>query len=294
MKKTLIRPNVFETNSSSCHSLSIADDTKEFVMDTIYPNQDGIVKIYGGEFGWEWFKHNDAQTKADYAAQSLYYSNEHLDTLRDVIMEQTGAEDVIFNLEDGYVDHDSHGIVPTDKESLRNFIFNKNSWLFGGNDNSTADPTFYHVPEIRDGKIIVPKYKYELKIEGLDKTTKFIDMPAEEELEDAFFALLGDAYIYADGLIDTNNDIFAQLYRNNDYFRFSTYEKRPDYENNIIYATKSAFSKAREIWEKEYGSNDWGSELGYRKCREIEAELYNQENSPYVTQLKYSLIEITD
>lgn len=292
MKKILIRPNVFETNSSSCHSLSIADDTKEFVMDTIYPNQDGIVTIYGGEFGWEWFKHNDAQTKADYAAQMFYYDETTLETIKEVIMEQTGAEDVIFKLEDGYIDHDSHGIVPSDKDSLRNFIFNKNSWLFGGNDNSTPDPTFYHVPEIKDGKMILPKYKYELKIEGLDKSTKFIDKPTDGEFEDAVYALLGDAYVYDSGFIDTDNNIWAQINRTRDYYRLDLYDVDIDRDNCLIPVIKNAFNDAKQIWEQEYGDNDWNSDLGYRKCREIAKGLYEQSDSPYVKYLKYQLTEI--
>ena len=149
--KKLIRKGVFETNSSSSHSIALATEDKEFVLDTIYPNQDGIIIINGDEYGWEWFKHNDSETKASYAAQSFANDSNQLDELREVIMEQTGATEVIFNgLNNGYIDHDSYGIVPTGKSELRNFIFNKNSWLFGGNDNSSPDPTFYHVPEIRD------------------------------------------------------------------------------------------------------------------------------------------------
>lgn len=45
--KTIIRRGVFETNSSSSHSISIASEDKEFVMDTIYPDQNGVVRIVG-------------------------------------------------------------------------------------------------------------------------------------------------------------------------------------------------------------------------------------------------------
>ena len=129
--KKLIRKSVFETNSSSSHSISLASEDKEFVLDTIYPNQDGIVTINGDEFGWEWFKTNEALVKASYVAQSHVHSDRILDLLKEVIMEQTGAEDVIFSgLDSGYVDHDSYGVAPSNKEDIRNFIFNKNSWLF--------------------------------------------------------------------------------------------------------------------------------------------------------------------
>lgn len=292
MKKKLIRSGVFETNSSSSHSVSVANETKEFVLDTIYPDQDGIIELRGDEFGWEWFKHNDAQTKANYAAQQ-FENNEHLlDTLKEVIMEQTGAEDVIFKLGNGYVDHDSMGILESSKEWLKSFIFNKNSWLFGGNDNSTADPTFYDVPEFKDGKQILPRYKYELKIEGFDKTTKFLEYPDQELLEDGFSSLLDDVHLSGSGYFDTDNSIMAQIHRDSrQYFTYS-YKKRPDLEKGIVYFMKDAWQEARNIWERDFGTNDWKSELGYKKCCEIEKDLLSEKDSKFVKAVKFTLEEI--
>jgi hypothetical protein len=291
--KKLIRNSVFETNSSSSHSVSIADETKEFVLDTIYPDQDGVIEIHGGEYGWEWFKHNDAETKASYIAQQFQHNEDVLDRIREVIMEQTGAEEVKFiGLENGYVDHDSVGILDSDKESIKQFIFNKNSWLFGGNDNSTADPTFYHVPEFRDGKQILPRYKYELKIEGLDNTTKFLEYPTEDSLHDGLSALLDDVYLTEHGYFDTDNSLMARIHRDSRLYYTYGYRKKPDIENRTIYFTKDSWHKAREIWQRDFGTNDWSGELGYTKCREIEEELLNQENSPYVKAVKFELIEL--
>ena len=50
MKKMLIRTGVFETNSSSCHSVSVADETKPFIFDTIYPDLDGKITVKGGQY----------------------------------------------------------------------------------------------------------------------------------------------------------------------------------------------------------------------------------------------------
>lgn len=293
MKKTLIRHNVWETNSSSSHSLSIADATKEFVLDTIYPDQDGVVTVKGGEFGWEWAKYNDADTKATYAAQQFAYSSNKLDMLRQVIMEQTGADKVVFvGLEDGYVDHQSEGLLDdADEEKLRSFIFNKNSWAFTGNDNSSADPTFYHVPEFKDGKKILPKYKYELKIEGFNKTTKFLDEPTKDELDKAFKALL-DGYQVTDDLYYFNRrENFGFDLRGSGY-EISYKRNLIDQENKTISLVKDAYNAARKLWEKDYGTNDWSSELGYKKCREIEDGLYNAENSEYIKKVKYELVEL--
>jgi hypothetical protein len=292
MKKKLIRSGVFETNSSSSHSVSVANETKEFVLDTIYPDQDGIVELCGDEFGWEWFKHNDAETKANYAAQQFENNEFALDTLKEVIMEQTGAEDVVFKLGNGHVDHDSMGILESSKEYLKDFIFNKNSWLFGGNDNSTADPTFYDVPEFKDGKQILPRYKYELKIEGFEQTTKFMEYPTEDKLEDGFSALLDGAYLSERGYFDTDNSIMAQIQRDSrKYFQYS-YRKKPNFKKGIVYFIKDAWQEARKIWERDFGSNEWSSELGYKKCNEIEQELLSKKNSPFVKAVKFTLEEI--
>lgn len=294
MKKVLVRKGVFETNSSSSHSISIADDTKQFVMDTIYPDQFGVVNIHGDEFGWEWFKHNDAQTKAGYAAQQFAYIQSSLDILAEVIKEQTGADDVKFYLEHGYIDHESYGIVPSDKESLKNFIFNKNSWLFGGNDNSTPDPTFYDVPEFRDGRVVVPVYKYELSVEGYNKTTKFKEKPGKEEIEDGLYSLLQGVYLSENGYFDDDNSIFAQLHRNSDLvYEFSSWKNPVDEENNFVYFAKDAWNEAKRIFDRDPENKklDWSSE-GYKKCREIEESLLKDENSGFTKKVKFYVKEI--
>lgn len=246
--KQLIRKGVFETNSSSSHSIAIATEDKEFVLDTIYPNQDGIIIINGDEYGWEWFKHNDAETKASYAAQSFANDDNQLDELREVIMEQTGATKVMFDgLSNGYIDHDSYGIVPTSKTELRNFIFNKNSWLFGGNDNSSPDPTFYHVPEIRDGKIIVPVYKYELSVEGLTKTTKYLTKPTDDELNDGIDSILEDTLMTDDGSFITDNSIFWQISRNKERYYEKGYRVDQDYSTGEIRLSKESDDRFREV-----------------------------------------------
>jgi hypothetical protein len=295
MKKVLIRKGVFETNSSSCHSISIADDTKQFVMDTIYPDQFGVVSIHGDEFGWEWFKHNDAITKASYAAQQFSQNDMALETLAEVIREQTGADQVkFFDLDSGYVDHDSYGIVPSDRESLKNFIFNRNSWLFGGNDNSTPDPTFYDVPEFRDGRVVVPVYTHELIVEGYKETTKFKNTPNEEEIADGLNALLQNVYLTESGYFDDDNSIYAQLARDrNKVYEFSSWRNPIDHENGYIFFERHAWGEVKAIFDKdpENLKLDWSTE-GYTKCREIEKELLKDPNSGFVKKVKFYVKEI--
>lgn len=304
--KKIIRSGVFETNSSSSHSISVADETKEFVLDTLYPDQNGVITLNGGEFGWEWFKHNDALTKANYAAVSTLYCESLRDTLIQVIKGQTGAEEVVFGFgEDyshpnwSYIDHDSVGTCPKDKDELRNFIFNKNSWLFGGNDNSQADPTFYHVPEYKDGRMILPEYKYELSFEGYNKTTKFITKPDEEELSCAFDSMFQGVYLFdADRgfIFDDDDSIYAQIGRERGrYFEFRSWKENSiDFENSEIVFAKDAWNAAMEIYRvsPESKNENW-SEVGYRKVRDLETKLLTEQREVYTRRVKFYLKELT-
>lgn len=234
--KKLIRKAVFESNSSSSHSVSIADETKQFVLDTIYPDQNGIIYVEGGEFGWEYAKYNDAKTKLNYAFQD----NVNQNLIKDVVMEQTGAVDVIFgDIDKGYIDHQSVGTINDEilgsKETLRTFIFNKNSWLFTGNDNQTPDPTFYHVPEFRDGKQINPVYKYKLSI-GEELSTYFLTYPNDEEIEDAINSLLSEVLVDKSGHIIKDDNIYFQIMRERNCYRKS-YSIAQDYSTNQIIFT---------------------------------------------------------
>ena len=150
MKK--IRNAVFETNSSSTHSISVSELNSDELMDNVmFMNGDDNVVVEPGEFGWEQEVYNDSATKASYML--TYVKNycgdkeeEFESMLKDVIKEQIGCDDVIFNesgdqyYKYGYIDHQSSGnnayhFVFENKETLRQFIFNKESILETDNDN---------------------------------------------------------------------------------------------------------------------------------------------------------------
>lgn len=162
--KTQIRQNVFETNSSSTHSISIAESTTDDIMDTLEIDENGNINLLGGEFGWEWEVYSDAQIKASYMAiytQSWCGTQKEDFTkiLKDVIVKQTGCKEVIFKfstefrpedsgLDWSYIDHQSvesadlHYLFE-DTEKLRQFIFNRKSELRTGNDNSGPSDSSY-------------------------------------------------------------------------------------------------------------------------------------------------------
>lgn len=129
------RKSVFETNSSSTHSISISSSTD--VFSSITPDENGNIVLTGGEFGWENESYNDPLTKANYCALDYKNNKSKLGMLKKVILEHTGAKAVILNL-DGYIDHQSAGTSEEAFESeeiLKRFIFGKNSFLETSNDN---------------------------------------------------------------------------------------------------------------------------------------------------------------
>ena len=175
-----IRHQVFETNSSSTHSVSISDNVAG-LLDTIFP-KNGVIYLTGGEFGWEWLKYNLALDKANYAAVFAKGNSLMTDMLISVIKQHTGAKEVIINLGDSCIDHQSsrfengqalEAFVSTD--TLKNWIFNPESYLFLGNDNEETPPNFYDVEFGID-------YTHQLSLEGCPIVEKFESYPDKELL----------------------------------------------------------------------------------------------------------------
>lgn len=180
-----IRSEVFETNSSSTHSIAIANDA-DGILDTLVPDDMGTVILAGGEFGWSWDKFNDAYTKANYCAVDAKNNPAKIRMLIDAITQHTGAKKVSIIIDNNsYIDHQSVGTSVdafADLDVLINFIFNPKSWLFTGNDNEHPPPNFYDV----SSDIV---YTHELSIDGVIKTAKFTSMPKGQELEEALYTL---------------------------------------------------------------------------------------------------------
>lgn len=155
---TQTRSSVFETNSSSTHSISIAySNSPDDLMDILLPDSEGNIVLNGGEFGWSEEYFYDAQTKASYLA--VYCAewcgdrkDEFFAILFDVIKKQTGCNQVILNFtceysysdKDSknwsYIDHQSaesqdYHYLFDDPEQIRQFVFNPKSVLETGNDN---------------------------------------------------------------------------------------------------------------------------------------------------------------
>jgi hypothetical protein len=269
--KRIVRTGVFETNSSSSHSLSLAREDQEFVMDSIYPDQNGVIRVDGKEFGWGWDKFNDAITKLAYAFQDSF---DHEDLIREVVMKQTGATEVIFEEGGGYIDHDGVGTTQDlrgDREDMRNFIFNKNSWLYIGNDNSEPDPMFFNVPEFKDGRQILPEYKFELVIDGLDVTTKYLSEPDDEELSDGIESILDNAYLTENGSFIIENSIYFQIGRPRNTYYEKGYSLEQDYSTREIRFLKENDPRWSDL-VREMGADPEIKKLNYHEKGKIQTE----------------------
>lgn len=140
----IIRSKVFETNSSSCHSISVhSGDISTY--DTLYPDINGVLTFRGGEFGWDFAKYRDALTKAEYLVTLFtVHGKSNQELFEQVVLDHTGAKSIEYDLPDqpfdAYIDHQSwedpnEPIFQLTYETMKDFIFNPNSVLMTGNDN---------------------------------------------------------------------------------------------------------------------------------------------------------------
>lgn len=135
-----IRDNVFETNSSSVHAISISKDGLE--PSKLYVDKNDKITVELGSFGCngELTTQNE---KLSYLMTCMYYiypdipdKNSRVypyEGIKNVICKYANADDIILtNINDAYIDHQS---VPYDtgdliiniydEDSIINFIFNK-------------------------------------------------------------------------------------------------------------------------------------------------------------------------
>ncbi len=340
--KQHIRQQVFETNSSSTHSISIAENSAEFelIMDnTLIPDNHGYIRLNGGEFGWEWRRYNDALTKANYISVLLLvmknciirwkemdcemvksYSNDpqYIQLLKwcdenygncylifkNVIMEQTACKYIQIVAQSGYngenysyIDHQSCEAIRQfqwlmDGEAVRQFIFNRNSWLFTGNDNSMASCTFKDVPVYTKEEVIEPIYQYEVGLDGYSKTEKFKQKPDDEQIACAVEFLCQGLYVREDGSFDDDDSVEAQMSRNEEKAYRHSYEKETDFHTNTVFFVKDIGQIVRQKWEEGLAEKKWGKENRWEKEQELKKKLYDFPDSPFVKKVTFTVKEI--
>lgn len=156
--KRQVRKNIFETNSSSTHSIVIGNNGED-----IYAGLPKLLEFHGGEFGWEHKVYTDTQTKADYLFTSLIYTDtphEYMDSIKatlakwgieatfDEIVEKRYSSGRVYyeiaNNEYCDIDHGSENKdlvreLCGDEAKLMNYLFSNGSYVETGNDNEEYD-----------------------------------------------------------------------------------------------------------------------------------------------------------
>ena len=147
-----IRKGVFETNSSSVHTLSISRDGLE--PSNLVLNKDGNIEVEFAEFGKDEMIYDTQYEKLQYLlsfiaySSGLYYGDasdlaelyERYDfrDVCDTICEYAGAKDIIIvGNKEAYIDHQSMYdcvISLYDEDEIINFVFNKHIALKTGCD----------------------------------------------------------------------------------------------------------------------------------------------------------------
>jgi len=156
MKKQ-VRKNIFETNSSSTHSIVVGNNGED-----IYAGLPRKLEFHGDEFGWEHRLYTDTQTKADYLFTSLLYMDnplEYMERIKEILskwnievefdeLEEKKYSDgsVYYEVKDKfcYVDHgtENKDLVKElceDEAKLMNYLFSDGSYVETSNDNSDYD-----------------------------------------------------------------------------------------------------------------------------------------------------------
>jgi len=140
-----IRRGVFETNSSSTHTITIVGgEYTPDVQSLLYDKN--IVVLHGEEFGWGYEIIKDSLRKAEYVytyIMDCVYDGDlkllYLQMLKNVLQSVLGENVTIrlSTLGNGYIDHQSADIPQealTSEETLRDFIFNPKSLLILDSD----------------------------------------------------------------------------------------------------------------------------------------------------------------
>ena len=142
----------FETNSSSAHSF-VVDFSDDSPLQEIallgFKDENNILNVTGEtRFGWKWHVWNYPGDKANYLFIDNMNNNERIQRLKDILANNTGADDVIFSdVEDDcsgdvckyYIDHQSYGtsekIFELSDDQIWEFLMNPHCLFRGGNDN---------------------------------------------------------------------------------------------------------------------------------------------------------------
>lgn len=223
-----IRLSVFETNSSSSHSLTLGKGNLVAVPFPAEALRAGVIEVCTGQYNWEYRRYYTPMEKMRYlltqatqnlyaevpdagggiaATQSLRDENERVDMLCSVVEAYTGCKLLVTVANPG-IDHQSEGNGMqcfNDAETLKSFLFDEASYIQTGNDNS---PPPWEISTDKG-----PELFYGSRIREVPKSWMAVDVTEESDkglktAAGASLSLVRNAQLYAD-LVD--NGVLQQV-----------------------------------------------------------------------------------
>lgn len=196
-----IRRKVFETNSSSMHSIAVVGENnreKPF-------SYGEVVYVSGGEYGWGPDVLTGPMDKLNYIFTSLFQHSDNYDDIMDsvefeilkkVVKDYTGAE-LVIDIDGeldcllcGYIDHQSQGMLNgliENEDNLKEFIFNDKYEIIIDNDNSLYYVDNYNYNTDWDCETLDEKYRYESDEEFEERKQRYY---RSEKLPKAYSSIL--------------------------------------------------------------------------------------------------------
>jgi hypothetical protein len=143
-----IRKGVFETNSSSMHSVCISGTDR-------YTNfQNDTISVYTDEYGWGYDKLTSTQEKLSYVITAMQYydgvgevddlsKSTYFQWLKEMVSDYSGCELEVLGKDMGYIDHQSTDMLDEYwsqnedefKSNMKDLIFNNKYTIIIDNDN---------------------------------------------------------------------------------------------------------------------------------------------------------------
>jgi hypothetical protein len=193
--RTQIRNAVFETNSSSSHSVTVAADE---LVDHVVPKEllrGGVIRAQMADhYGWEWHRFYEPGSKIAYLVTqvagwkafgtagkditAVLRRDERVSRMLDMVERRTGCRVEIIGANSPGIDHDSVGVgidLLGDEDEFLRFIFSPGSFIETGNDNSQPPVEImtdlggtekYHAPRVVKTPDDAVRFDFTLDIYG--------------------------------------------------------------------------------------------------------------------------------
>lgn len=197
----MIRKAIFETNSSSSHSFSMGPEGRLAKELTI--TDDNKIIVESGIWEYDHKKTNSADIKLSYLIDYCYSIFKNPDSainaIKKVVLDFTGADDMIVDKELTCVDHQSLNIIDSrdivNPEFIKEFIFNPGTWLYTTWDSDDLSIDFFEGNKTLFYTIVL-ELPCDIYKEGKDKIKVEIPIYYEENAYDLDDKLYNELYNY--------------------------------------------------------------------------------------------------